>query len=462
MNGPVYKIKGEIFDILHTNTLFLNKFDIYILKMKKFFIFVALNILFINNSFAENYYFKTCGITEAIIANYSINFEEDVIDAKFLTSDGKSQKFKDKILLITDGKIYSEIIKNKKDETSYLQYVLDSEKKTISRQRYKKKDENDIFRPLGPTITSNCAEVKAGWNLKKINKKKADKKKKKEKVKPQVVEKESTLPMCEGDNKSSWNECQGTYELPSGVVFSGDFNNGQIRLGKASYPGGSKYIGQFINEKPNGEGTFIYSNGTKYFGNWRDGKGNGNGIKTWKNGNKYVGKFLDDKFDGQGSFFYRDGSQYVGNFKSGKQNGDGTFTYSNGGTFVGKFINGEKVEGGSCFNQNGSDIDCKDVELETKGMPSKKAFGKGAKSISVVAKKWVRISEYENNSGKKFKKVSNKLVSNFEKEAAATCSESGSYKILNKKLEVLEVDETPSYGLEAKVLMAITGVIRCE
>ena len=71
--------------------------------MKKFFIFVALNILFINNSFAENYYFKTCGITEAIIANYSINFEEDVIDAKFLTSDGKSQKFKDKILLITGG-----------------------------------------------------------------------------------------------------------------------------------------------------------------------------------------------------------------------------------------------------------------------------------------------------------------------------------------------------------------------
>ena len=77
--------------------------------MKKTFIFFALNILFISNVFAENFYFKACGITETIIANYSINFEEDVIDAKFVTSDGKSQKFKDNILLVTDNKIYSEI-----------------------------------------------------------------------------------------------------------------------------------------------------------------------------------------------------------------------------------------------------------------------------------------------------------------------------------------------------------------
>ena len=32
----------------------------------------------------------------------------------------------------------------------------------------------------------------------------------------------------------------------------------------------------------------------------------------------------------------------------------------------------------------------------------------------------------------------------------------------HKKLEVVEVDETPAYGLEAKVLMAMTGVIKCE
>jgi hypothetical protein len=430
--------------------------------MKKIFIFFTLNILFIGNSLAESYYFKTCGITETVIANYSINFEKNIIEAKFETQDGKSQNFKDKILLITDDKIYSEIIQNKKIKTDYLQYVLDSKKKTISRQKYEKKDENDIFRPMGPTITSGCQEIKANWNLAKINQKKEDKKNKAKKKKPQVVEKESTLPMCEGSDRSVWNECQGKYELSSGVIFSGDFNNGQIRLGKALYPGGSKYIGQFINEKPNGEGTFLYSNGSKYFGNWKDGKGNGDGIKTWKNGNKYVGKFKDDKFNGQGSFFYRDGSQYVGNFKNGKQNGEGIFTYSNGGTFVGKFIDGEKVEGGSCFNQDGSDINCKDVELETKGIPSKKAFGKGAKSISVVAKKWVRISEYENNSGKKFQKISNKLISSFQKEATEICAEKGNYKILDKKLEVVEVDETPAYGLEAKVLMAMTGVIKCE
>lgn len=430
--------------------------------MKKILIFFTINLLISVSSLAESYYFKGCKITETINADYLINFEKNIIKAKIKSEDGKFQKFDDKILLITDKKIYSEIIQNKKIKTDYLQYVLDSSSKTISRQQYKKKDENDIFRPKGPTVISDCAEIKANWNLTKINQKREDKKNKKKKEKPEIVEKESTLPKCEGSDRSAWNNCQGSYKISSGVAFSGDFNNGQIRLGKAVYPGGSKYIGQIKNEKPNGEGTFVYSNGTKYFGNWKDGKGNGNGIKTWKNGNKYVGTFKDDKFHGQGSFFYRNGSKYVGEYKNGKQNGNGTFTYANGGTFVGKFIDGQQVEGGSCFSQDGSDIDCKDVELEKKGIPSKKAFGKGAKSISVIAKKWVRISEYENNSGKKFKKISNKLISEFEKKATEICSEKGNYKILDKKLEVIEVDETPAYGLEAKVLMAMNGVVRCE
>ncbi len=430
--------------------------------MKKIFIFFAVYILLSVSSFGEAYYFKGCKLAENINADYLINFEKNIINAKIVAENGKFQKFKDKILLVTDKKIYSEIIQNQKIKSNYLQYVLDSNSKTISRQKYEKKDENDIFRPKGPTIVTDCIEIKANWNLAKINQKKENKKKKKKKEKLEVEEKESNLPKCEGTNRSAWNNCQGSYEISSGITFSGDFNNGQLRLGKAIYPGGSKYIGQFKDEKPDGEGTFIYSNGTKHFGNWENGKGNGSGIKTWKNGDKYVGTFKDDKFHGQGSFFYRDGSKYIGEYKNGKQDGNGTFTYPNGGTFVGKFIDGQQVEGGECFSQDGSDIDCKNVELEKKGIPSKKAFGKGAKSVSVVAKKWVRISEYENNSGKKFRKVSNKLIAEFEKKANEICLEKGSYKILDKKLEVVEVDETPAYGLEAKVLMAMNGVIKCE
>ena len=33
---------------------------------------------------------------------------------------------------------------------------------------------------------------------------------------------------------------------------------------------------------------------------------------------------------------------------------------------------------------------------------------------------------------------------------------------INKKIEVLEIDETPAYGLETKLKIAISGVIECE
>ncbi len=36
------------------------------------------------------------------------------------------------------------------------------------------------------------------------------------------------------------------------------------------------------------------------------------------------------------------------------------------------------------------------------------------------------------------------------------------YKTLDKKIEVLEVDETPAYGLETKVKVGINGVVECK
>ena len=86
--------------------------------------------------------------------------------------------------------------------------------------------------------------------------------------------------------------------------------------------------------------------------------------------------------------------------------------------------------------------------------------GKDTKNISIQAKKWVRISQYETNSGKG-KKIIDKLGQDFEKKATELCPAKGTYNILEKKIEVLEIDETPAYGLETKLKIGINGVIEC-
>ena len=50
----------------------------------------------------------------------------------------------------------------------------------------------------------------------------------------------------------------------------------------------------------NGVGTMTYYDGGKYVGEWKEGMPNGQGTYTNSNikGFKYVGKFKDDKFNG--------------------------------------------------------------------------------------------------------------------------------------------------------------------
>ncbi|MBM7855787.1 hypothetical protein JOC37_002202 [Desulfohalotomaculum tongense] len=74
-----------------------------------------------------------------------------------------------------------------------------------------------------------------------------------------------------------------------------------------------KYTGYTIDNIPNGKGSF-YSKGNAIFveqqkglesiieGNWVNGYINGYGTKTWGDGKKYVGNFVNNKIEGQGTF----------------------------------------------------------------------------------------------------------------------------------------------------------------
>ena len=66
--------------------------------------------------------------------------------------------------------------------------------------------------------------------------------------------------------------------------------------------------------------TYVDLDGRKgvYVGEWLDDKKNGQGTLTRKNGNKYVGDFLDGNMHGQGTFTYPNGDKRVGVWEYGK------------------------------------------------------------------------------------------------------------------------------------------------
>ena len=304
---------------------------------------------------------------------------------------------------------------------------------------------------------SHCADIKSDWNKLKIDKAKISKEQKEIlKAQEKIKEEQSSLADCQGSDYKQWTNCKGSYKTETKHTYSGLFRDGKIIKGISIYPGGSKYVGEFKNDEPHGYGTFVWTNGDKYYGQWKDGKSYGDGTKIWKNGRKYLGKFKNDKLHGKGTLFYTDGKKYTGEFLNGKRHGEGTFTYSDGTAYIGKFIAGKEQGLGECISKDGSSIPC----ISKTDTQTKKYVGKDTRNISIVAKKWVRISQYETNT-KKGKKIMDKLKVDFESKASELCAEKGAYNILEKKLNVLEIDETPAYGLETKLKIGINGVVEC-
>jgi len=55
-------------------------------------------------------------------------------------------------------------------------------------------------------------------------------------------------------------------------------------------------------------GTYTYADGEKYVGEWQDNKSNGQGTFTWPDGRKYVGEWRDDKRTGVGTMVSPNGT----------------------------------------------------------------------------------------------------------------------------------------------------------
>ncbi|MDA8818133.1 hypothetical protein N9N27_05025, partial [Planktomarina sp.] len=56
------------------------------------------------------------------------------------------------------------------------------------------------------------------------------------------------LPACPSDQTKRYHNCFGTYTLANG----------------------DKYVGEFKDDKRNGQGTYTYASGDNYIGGWKD------------------------------------------------------------------------------------------------------------------------------------------------------------------------------------------------
>ena len=79
-----------------------------------------------------------------------------------------------------------------------------------------------------------------------------------------------------------------------------------------------EYYKNKLNLKKNILSKYVYKNGEYYIGEWLNGLRHGKGTLYYKNGNiKYDGDFIKDKFEGNGKYIYINGT-YLNNQTNGK------------------------------------------------------------------------------------------------------------------------------------------------
>jgi len=110
--------------------------------------------------------------------------------------------------------------------------------------------------------------------------------------------------------------------------------------GKATFPNGDVYEGEFVMGLREGQGKYVYAAPppgeeeepkppvAEYEGKWAGGAKTAVGTTTYKaSGHKYHGSYVAGKFHGQGTMFYPNGDIFTGMWVEGKKSGQGTYIF---------------------------------------------------------------------------------------------------------------------------------------
>ncbi len=181
---------------------------------------------------------------------------------------------------------------------------------------------------------------------------------------------QGTFTSTEGDRyvgefKEGAGDGNGILSLANGEIHDGAWYKGYMLLAELS-PGiasairwsGALYEGQWVDNRPHGEGTLTWPDGLEYSGEFKDGRREGWATVTWPDGHKYLGEYKNDKITGQGTFTWANGDKYEGEWENGRRQGQGTFTAADGSKYAGEWkddlgdgkgvlflANGESYEG---------------------------------------------------------------------------------------------------------------------
>lgn len=124
-----------------------------------------------------------------------------------------------------------------------------------------------------------------------------------------------------------------------GAVFDGNWE-ANCREGHGQYSkSGLKIVGEWKSDEPYEDCTVELPNGNKYIGNIVNGKFEGQGTFLYSHGDLYKGSFKNGTFEGRGVLKYLSGEIYDGQFKEGKFHGKGQMDEGSS-TYEGEWVNG--------------------------------------------------------------------------------------------------------------------------
>ena len=102
-----------------------------------------------------------------------------------------------------------------------------------------------------------------------------------------------------GNFKDNQRNGSGTIKYPGGAIYIGQWKD-NVRHGNGEFTIGSlRYVGQWENDKPHGHGSAV-DGGFRYSGSYRNGMKHGHGERILPDGSKYVGEFFENKYHGAG------------------------------------------------------------------------------------------------------------------------------------------------------------------